>query len=119
MRSIAAFVSRNASISSSFVPARKRSTNCARRASIISARRYSTRPRFIGAAVAQLAKAARAATTASRKSLRDARAMLALSSVPAPTTSLRPDSERTNSPLTYNLYVFLTSRRTGSRVFGT
>src|SRR5689334_8538366 len=51
-------------------------------------------------------RAPRAARTASRTSLRDARATFWPSA-----SYVRPDSERGNSPPTNSLYVFLTARR--------
>src|SRR5579872_7291609 len=62
-------------------------------------------PRVAGAVFAHFVCAARAATTASRASLRDARAMFAPKLFPSQSGSLRPDSERTNVPLMYNLYI--------------
>ena len=53
----------------------------------------------------QPATALRAATTASRASFRDARAMLYPS-----TSSVRPDSERGNAPPTKSLYVLRTGK---------
>ena len=51
----------------------------------------------------QAGSAARAARTASRASLRDARATLCPSA-----SNVLPDSERGNAPPMYSLYVFLT-----------
>ena len=56
------------------------STNCERRPSISSATRYRTWPRFIAVREAHGSAALRAARTASRRSLRDARLALASSS---------------------------------------
>ena len=82
-------------------PDRSRSacTSSARRPSIISAIRYITWPRLYGVAEAQAACPLRAATTASRPSLREASAALAMNppwwSV---TRTVRPDSERASAP---------------------
>src|SRR2546422_6439102 len=53
----------------------------------------------------------RAMRTASRRSLRDARATLAPSA-----SYVRPDSERGNAPPMNSLYVFLTGRRSATEV---
>src|ERR671927_1345793 len=65
-----------------------------------------TWPRLYAVIPAHFGSAARAARTASRTSLRDARATF------WPSVSyVRPDSERGNSPPTNSLYVFLTGSR--------
>src|SRR5258705_11135775 len=78
--------------------------NCSRRPSISSATRYRTWPRFMAVLAAQPGKAARAARTASRTSLRDARQALARA-VPsaAETRYERPLSGRGNAPPMYSL----------------
>ena len=78
--------------------------NWSRRPSISSATRYRTWPRFIAVRPAQPSAALRAARTASRRSLRDARQALA-SGVPsaALTRYERPDSVRGNAPPMYSL----------------
>ena len=69
-------------------------------------------PRVPGAVFHHPGCAPRAATTASRASLREARAMFAPNSLPSHSGSLRPDSERTKAPLIKSLYILRTASRT-------
>ncbi|CAM5660863.1 hypothetical protein SFUMM280S_07789 [Streptomyces fumanus] len=79
-------------------------TNCARRPSSISATRYRTWPRLYAVAPDQPPNALRAATTASRASLREESGALASQSPFTSVTSYtRPLSERGNFPPTYSL----------------
>src|SRR5262249_28381954 len=79
-------------------------TNCARRPSSSSATRYSTRPRWYAMAADHFPKAARAALTASRTSLRDSCAALARNSPPgARIWYERPDSDRGKAPFRSSL----------------
>src|SRR5262245_1634725 len=74
-------------------------TNWSRRPSISSATRYRTWPRFIAVLSAHGWAALRAARTASRRSLREARTAFASGSpLAALTTYERPLSERGNAP---------------------
>src|SRR5215212_2592036 len=82
------------------------SANSAVRASIISATRYRTCPRLYAVMPAHFETAPRAARTASRTSLRDARETFCPSA-----SYVRPDSERGNAPPMKSLYVFLTGSR--------
>src|SRR3954471_3422128 len=82
------------------------SANSDVRASTISASRYRTWPRLYAVAAPQPSCAARAARTASRTSLRDARATFCPSA-----SYVRPDSLRGNAPPMNSLYVFLTGSR--------
>src|SRR3954470_3791031 len=82
------------------------SANSAVRASNISAVRYSTWPRLYAVIAAHFGNAARAARTASRASLREARATFCPSA-----SYVRPDSLRGNAPPMNSLYVFLTGSR--------
>src|SRR6185295_18033917 len=78
--------------------------NCSRRPSISSATRYSTWPRFMAVLSAHGWDALRAARTASRRSLRDARTAFASGSPRADDTTYdRPLSDRGNSPPMYSL----------------
>ena len=90
------------------------STNWSRRPSISSATRYSTWPRFIAVLPAQPGNALRATRTASRRSLREARAAFARGEPSAAETRYeRPDSDRGKSPPTNSLYVLRTAIRAG------
>src|SRR5579864_8585047 len=88
---------RSMACSTSFGPLHTAARSAARD-SIISAMRYSTCPRLYAVAVLHLASPARAASTASRASLRDARATFWPSA-----SYVRPDSDRGNAPPTYSL----------------
>src|SRR5579884_3833073 len=85
------------------------SANSATRASTISASRYSTWPRLYAVAAAQPGCAARAERTASRTSLREARATFWPSA-----SYVRPDSLRGKAPPMKSLYVFLTGSRSAT-----
>src|SRR5919201_1686920 len=87
------------------------SANWAVRASIISATRYRTWPRLYAVIPAHFGNAPRAARTASRTSLRDARATFCPSA-----SYVRPDSEGGIAPPMNSLYVFLTGRRLTSQL---
>ena len=80
---------------STSVSSPQRSAKSARRASSISAIRYTTWPRLYAVAFAQPDCAVRAARTASLRSLREARATFWPSA-----RYVRPDSERGNAPPT-------------------
>src|SRR5256714_5939142 len=91
------------------------STNWARRPSSSSAIRYRIWPRLYAVAPAHLGTAARAATTASRTSLREASAALARKAPSSEVTTYdRPDSLRGKAPPMNSLYVFgIRSRDSG------
>src|SRR5437764_1371086 len=98
------------SAASPSAPSRTSATNWSRRPSSSSAIRYRTWPRLYAVAPAQPGNAFRAATTASRTSLREASAAFARKSPPADVTTYDlPDSLRGKAPPMKSLYVLRTA----------
>src|SRR3954471_16668956 len=92
------------------------SANCPRRPSSISAIRYRICPRLYAVAPDHLPTAPRAATTASRTSLREACATCTTSPDGAVTGYVRPDSDRGHAPPMNHLYVLRTETRSDIEV---